>query len=484
MIPPDDIDDLAEYEFEGRNEAEIRGDWIEPLLRMLGYGLGTRHSVLRERILALRPPARMVGSSRIEIDFVPTVFGERLWIIEAKRPQAGEDLFSEEHLGQAWSYATDPRIAVPLMMLCDGTRLGVFDLTQPEWDTPVFDRPKAELRDSFGELLDWVGARQVAERVRRRQLSHLRTALEAQVDLTALDRTVEEIQTIVDEVRPTVRERREQIRDEARARVLTRGQAATDAPGIWGHAQHLNSPLFITLADIDHGVELVRRQAPIVRIREFDDFEKATIPTGQDRPRMWFWLRIARLGSAVLLIEDEGCGDHCRDAAARAARDHAAALADDPLEAAAYRLQRLLGPLGWRMAANSKPALDASAERLVRSLEAEEWLRLDGEMGVTTEAAYKRIAIFGPRAMLAQVDPWDVETINGTADAAERLLAHLPKPPGLANLQPAGDPWQESWLRGDPLREGSAAVLKRLAERSDAPAVAAFAAELHALHYD
>jgi len=105
-------------------------------------------------------------------------------------------------------------------------------------------------------------------------------------------------------------------------------------------------------------------------------------------------------------------------------------------------------------------------------------------MGATAEAAYKRIAILGPRAILAQIDPWDVETINEAADAAEKLLASLPKPPGVADLQPAGDPWQESWLRGDPLREGSAAVLARLAQRSDAPSVAAFAAELRGQHYE
>lgn len=165
-----DLQLLGEYRFDGRNEAEIRGDWIEPLLRLLGYGLGTRHDVLRERVLSLRPPTRMIGSHRLEIDFVPTVFGERLWIMEAKRPQDEKDLFSEEHLGQAWSYATDPRISVPLMVLCDGTRLGVFDLTQEKWETAVFDRPKAELPECFDDLLELLGARRVAERLRQRQL--------------------------------------------------------------------------------------------------------------------------------------------------------------------------------------------------------------------------------------------------------------------------------------------------------------------------
>jgi hypothetical protein len=105
----------------------------------------------------------MIGSSRYDIDFIPTVFGRRLWLMEAKRPQAGEDLFSLAHIGQAWSYATDPRVAVPLMVLCDGVRLGIFDLTLPEWDAPVFDRPKEDIPECFDELR---GASLLTERLK------------------------------------------------------------------------------------------------------------------------------------------------------------------------------------------------------------------------------------------------------------------------------------------------------------------------------
>lgn len=73
----------------------------------------------------------------MEIDYRPTVHGVGLWIIEAKRPD--EDLFSELHLGQAWSYATHPRVDVPFMVLANGIRLGVFDLGEDEWDKPILD---------------------------------------------------------------------------------------------------------------------------------------------------------------------------------------------------------------------------------------------------------------------------------------------------------------------------------------------------------
>jgi hypothetical protein len=238
---------LAEYDFAGRNEAEIRGDWIEPLLVLLGYGLGTRHQIRREEQLRLQPPVRMIGSSRYEIDFTPTVFGERLWIIEAKKPQ--DDLFASEHLGQAWSYATDPRVRVPLMMLCDGTRIAVFDVTQPEWDAPVYDYAKADLPAKFDELFAVLGAPRVAEAIRVQQLGHLKQALLAQVDLAALDATITDVAEIVKDARPIVIARREEIRREARERLDREGDVAVDKAGMWGHAAKLNGPYWFRQSD-------------------------------------------------------------------------------------------------------------------------------------------------------------------------------------------------------------------------------------------
>jgi hypothetical protein len=479
----EDLRHLAEYPFEGRNEAEIRGDWIEPLLRLLGYGLGTRHKVLREQQMRLAEPVRMIGSTRIEIDFIPTVFGEQLWIIETKRPQQGDDLFSAEHLGQAWSYATDPRVAVPIMVLCDGTRLGIYDVTQVAWDTPIFDRPKAEMPEVFDELFDLIGAPRIAERVRRDQLGHLRTALMAQVDQKPLDQTLKDIEEIVAEARPVVSERREQLYRETLTRLKERGTPAIDAAGIWGLAGHLNGPMWSTLSDIDHGVRLIQKQPRHLRQREFEDFERACIVKEGEAPRVWFWLALVRMGCAILLSEDEGCGQFCQQAAEQAAHHHATSFEGDPLKAASYELQRGLGPLGWRIAANAKPAIDKAAAQVADSLEAEEWLRLDAEIGLDDVAAYKFQALFGPRAMLVQLDPWEPKTIKAAAELVRRLLDVLPKPEGMDDLLPIGDPWQESWLTGDPLGTSSAATLQALASREDAPGPAAFANRLHRNHF-
>jgi hypothetical protein len=471
-----DLQHLADYDFAGRNEEEIRGDWIEPLLRLLGYGLGTRHRILRETQLTLDPPVRMLGSSRHSIDFVPTVFSQRLWLIEAKRPQS--DLFGEGHLGQAWSYATDPRVAVSLIVLCDGTRLGIFDVTISEWTTPVLDIAKSDLPARFDELFSWLGAPRVAERVWRLHLDHLRKALEAQVDLQALDGTLTEVRAMVEEVRPVVVERRRQIRDEARERATAAGRAAIDKAGMWGLAQHLNGPDPVAgQMNVEATVEIICRVDPIARVREFDDLVRATTPSGETETRMWFWLRIIRMAAAVLLSRTDGCAEHCEAVGREAAHHHATTFADDPLLAAAYRLQRALGRAGWRVAAVSKPMLDEQADALVRTLEVEEWLRRDGEIGITATAQYLRVARLGPVSAQAQIRPWSTEHVNDIADQVEDLLKRLPKPAGLNDLQPAGDAWLDSWAR-DPLRETSEATLRAIPAWTEDPSVADLATEL------
>jgi hypothetical protein len=131
------LEALAGFDFSGLDEQAIREQWIYPLLQLLGYGLGTPNEIDIPFKVDLAAPVRALGSSRLEIDYRPTVHGQGLWIIEAKRPDAA--LFSELHLGQAWSYATHPRVDVPFIVLANGIRLGVFDLGEDEWDVPILD---------------------------------------------------------------------------------------------------------------------------------------------------------------------------------------------------------------------------------------------------------------------------------------------------------------------------------------------------------
>jgi hypothetical protein len=234
---------LAQFDLSGHDEQSIREQWIYPLLGALGLRVGTMNRVDIPVKLELRPPMRALGHARFEIDYRPTVLGVGLWIIEAKRPDS--DVSDDRHLGQAWTYATDPRIDVPLIVLANGTRLRVHDLTAVDWDLPVVDIAQSELAVRFTELEAVLGARRVADFVRRRQLRPLRTALSAQVDESALEQTLADVRAIVDETRALVIQNRDRIYYATRDEIKAKRAANAKAIGVWGIAFAANSPYVI-----------------------------------------------------------------------------------------------------------------------------------------------------------------------------------------------------------------------------------------------
>jgi hypothetical protein len=133
---------LSLYDFAGKNEATIAVNWIEPLLGLLGYGQGTVNEILAQEPVKLRKPTRQIGSATLKIDYVPTVMRRRFWILEAKAAEEGRNW--AKHLEQAWGYATHPEIDVPLMAIADGSRIAVYDLTEPQWDEAVVDIDQAD----------------------------------------------------------------------------------------------------------------------------------------------------------------------------------------------------------------------------------------------------------------------------------------------------------------------------------------------------
>ena len=58
-------------------------------------------------------------------------------------------------------------------------------------------------------------------------------------------------------------------------------------------------------------------------------------------------------------------------------------------------------------------------------------MRLDGRLGATAEDQYVRAALRSPRAILAQIAPWDVQTLTAFADSTQQLLDVLPKSPDM-----------------------------------------------------
>ncbi|MBC9883237.1 type I restriction enzyme HsdR N-terminal domain-containing protein [Bradyrhizobium sp. INPA01-394B] len=143
LFPPVNFDEL--------NEADIRGEVIDPLLRHLGYRSGTEFNIVRER--SLRYPRRSLGRRKPndpEIkgrpDYILEIRGLDRWIVEAKPPS---DDISDADIEQAFSYAFLPEVAAGYFVLSNGRRLFIFKTVDGPGAAPLVDLRYEQLDDKL-----------------------------------------------------------------------------------------------------------------------------------------------------------------------------------------------------------------------------------------------------------------------------------------------------------------------------------------------
>jgi hypothetical protein len=126
------VDQAHLINFNSMNEADIRAEVIDPLLRRLGYGLGTEFPIMREREIKLRYPHIYLGRKspgkdillRGRPDYICEVRGFARWVVEAKPPTQEIGI---DDIEQAHSYATHPEIQARFFVLCNGRTLSIYE---------------------------------------------------------------------------------------------------------------------------------------------------------------------------------------------------------------------------------------------------------------------------------------------------------------------------------------------------------------------
>jgi hypothetical protein len=126
------------------NEAEVRSNIIDPMVRILGYEKGTDFSVDLERYLK-------VLEKNLKPDYKFNLWTADFWLIEAKKPHYGEATFGYEDLSQALEYAAHPQINAALVVLCDGIKIEVFD-REVDLTAPILHIDREHLRRDFDRL--------------------------------------------------------------------------------------------------------------------------------------------------------------------------------------------------------------------------------------------------------------------------------------------------------------------------------------------
>lgn len=110
------------------NEADLREEFVAPLLRLLGYSTGAQHSVSRE--VHLRYPNISLGRKkdmdpplRGRVDYICEADRRVRWTIETKPPSAD---ITVDDVEQAYSYANHPEIRAVYFCLTNGHEFRVY----------------------------------------------------------------------------------------------------------------------------------------------------------------------------------------------------------------------------------------------------------------------------------------------------------------------------------------------------------------------
>jgi hypothetical protein len=440
------LDVIAAVDWRDKPESTISSQLLMPLLVLLGYGEHTLHKVAEQRTFDLKDPTLSKGSRQIRIDYRPTVYEEGLWVMEAKG--TGAEL-KPATLGQVRDYAIHPEIRAPLMVTVDSAGLRVFDPWDLHWDEPILAVDINEIARRFEEIREVLSVDTVPAFVVRRHLDHLRTALSASIDLAVLGHAQQEFQQVLKEAQASIQEKHVTIRRAAAAEREALAEQVERASGVWGAAQAQNSPWVGSRRDACSFEAAVLAQPEVQRPtqimtarRAIEAVYRTWVPAPAEAFRPVWWIHMCRLASWPRLIGQPGCEPYATEAAEAALRDCLLGFPDEPTQAAAWRLQRVLIPLLYRKA--SGPALDKAGTDLYASQSAEAKLRFGFNADWLLGHSVRMRTIHS----LAAVDPWTVEELDERAVAISEELAATPIPNGDWHGS-LDDPWLLSWERID-----------------------------------
>ncbi len=352
-----------------RSEQDVREEVLAPMLRMLGYGGSTLNTVLREHPEPLPRRYRMVGSARIQVDYVPTLRLRRFWIMEAKKPGGlNPDAFLQAHF-----YATYPTITARFIVLADGAELRVYDSGATEYEEArvVVRRETAE-RD-FQAVYELLAARNIGDAIRRDTLRDVERVLAVETDAAAPRSFENEIAAVARRVRPVIAENARQLvvakfRTETENRLAyLRSVDVRTLLAVMAHPTEVGSDTSSELARrLSEGDEEARRTAARAALDAVAGPARQTVRFGV----MQAFLEAAAscVGSDPLNLLSSGV------ALARANLTYAA---DEPVIGAAIHLENAVDRISMKIVQSVMQERFAEAERLALRTRSPEELLLD-----------------------------------------------------------------------------------------------------------
>jgi hypothetical protein len=198
---------LAHLRLDSYTEADIREEYLAPIIALLGYRRDSDYQVLREDTFKLSPLFVMFGRQRYDLDYRFVIWKQGFWLLEAKPGQCADPatppVLTDEDVGQAFSYALHPSIDAPYFAISNGWQTQLYDRDGSTTE-PILSFAQGELPDKFEELRRLLHARQITFQLKRRLLARVEQVLSADVDLDRLSEFQRMVADVVQRSRPKV----------------------------------------------------------------------------------------------------------------------------------------------------------------------------------------------------------------------------------------------------------------------------------------
>ncbi|KRW90727.1 hypothetical protein SD51_13020 [Alicyclobacillus tengchongensis] len=224
-----ELERLSRLNFDGWSEADVREEFIVPLLILLGYRKDLDYSVSREESYRLNPLFIQLGRDRIKLDYICSVRKQKFWIIESKpgghRTDTEVPQLSEEDIAQAHFYSLHPSVDTPYFVVTNGWYIHLYDREAVnEGLIPLLAFKHSDLPSEFMKLDAIIGATQLLYSLKQRILRSAEITLSAEVHLDRLDEFVQAMKMSMNTIRPKVLEnfrKNAKIQEETRTAVVT-----------------------------------------------------------------------------------------------------------------------------------------------------------------------------------------------------------------------------------------------------------------------
>ena len=200
---------LTRLDFNSWSEADVREEFIVPLLKLLGYRKDLDYSISREESFSLSPLFLQIGRTRIKLDYICSVRKQKFWIIESKpgglSKERDDQELTMEDIAQAHFYSLHPEIDTKYFLVTNGWVLNLYDRdTFNKEMEPILKIRHTELEREFLKLDSYIGASQILFTLKNKILKDIENTLSSEVYLDRMDEFIDEVKTCVSKVRPIV----------------------------------------------------------------------------------------------------------------------------------------------------------------------------------------------------------------------------------------------------------------------------------------